>query len=98
MFAYHQWRGDCYYRLGQATKALADFELIVKLNPRDAWGRFDRGLARKATGNLDAALEDFNEAIRLLPGQWTYHFERGLALQGARNIDLPSPISTRPSS
>ena len=88
MFAYHQWRGDCYYRLGQWSKALADFELIVKLNPRDAWGRFDRALARRATGNLDGAVEDFNEAIRILPGHGVYRFERRTGLAGAREYRL----------
>ena len=88
VFAYHQWRGDCYYRLGQWSKALADFELIVKLDPRDAWGEFDRALARRATGNLDGAIEDFDRGNPVPARSRSLPLRAGLALQA-------SGISTR---
>ena len=47
--------------------ALQDYNEAIRLKPDYADAFNNRGIARKAKGDLEGALQDYNEAIRLKP-------------------------------
>lgn len=51
--------------LGQADKAMADFDALVEIDPYHQEYRFDRGNARRLAGDLDGALADYDRALAL---------------------------------
>jgi len=45
--------------------ALQDFSEAIRLKPDDAEAFYNRGVGRRAKGDVEGALQDYNEAIRL---------------------------------
>ena|SRR5208283_4708870 len=49
------------------SSLLEDYKHTLHLRPDDPDAFNDRGIARRAKGDLDGAIQDFNEATRLQP-------------------------------
>jgi len=62
-------RGTAYAKMGQYDRAIDDFDMAIKLNPRDAsaYYYYNRRLAYEKLGR-EKAIADFQEAIELRPG------------------------------
>ena len=70
------------YREAQAkewTKAVADFDEAIRLDPRNADYLDKRGSMHFNRGHTEDARKDFTEAIRLDPKQPPYYLHRGYA-------------------
>lgn len=59
-------RGRAHYALGDAERALADFDRAVELRP-DAQSYSNRGSANFALQKLEAAQADFEKAVEIAP-------------------------------
>ena len=60
-------RGDARTRLGEWTKALADYTESLRLNPQNPEALTSRGAAHYRLGQSDLAVADFSEALRVDP-------------------------------
>src|SRR4029077_5474492 len=56
--------------IGQLNKASADYDQVIRLNPRNASGYVFRGYAYFAKGNYKAAALDFQKATQLSPADY----------------------------
>lgn len=72
-------RGAAYQAQDNATKALADFDEAIRLDPKSARAYCDRAaLEDEVLRQADKALADYNEAIRLAPEFHRAYFNRGV--------------------
>lgn len=69
---------------GDSRRAIADFDQVIRLNPKNAVAYALRGLNHQRRGKNQAAIADFNQAIRLDPNNALAYAVRGLTyhLQG----------------
>jgi tetratricopeptide (TPR) repeat protein len=79
----HYLLADAYLRTGGAAnqrKAIKELNQAVRLNPRDYWSYFQRGMCFKEIGEYTQAAADFGTCIGLWPEfAWAY-FNRGYVL------------------
>jgi tetratricopeptide (TPR) repeat protein len=75
----HGHRGYLKLRLRDYDGAIADFDEVIRLDPKLAVGYNNRGQARIQKKEYDGALADFDEAIRLDPKLAVAHDGRGTA-------------------
>ncbi len=61
------WRAVGWNKKGNYAKAIADYDQAIRLGPPSAFSWQNRGISKRAIGDLDGALADINEAIRLDP-------------------------------
>jgi len=61
------WRAVGWNKKGNYAKAIADYDQAIRLGPPSAFSWQNRGISKRALGDLDGALADINEAIRLDP-------------------------------
>lgn len=63
----------------QPTKALADYDQVLKLNSQiaEAWQR--RGGEHFKLGHIKESIADFDQFIELVPQQAPHHWQRGIA-------------------
>lgn len=73
-------RGDNYYLLKAYDKALADFNLALKLWPQHPWPLTKRGLIHLQYGRDSQAMEDLNLALKLDPLNPEARWSRALLL------------------
>src|SRR6184192_1957138 len=64
----------CHYSLGDSDeasaeydKAIADYDEVIRLDPKDVFAYIYRGCAYERKGDYDKAIADYDEAIRLDP-------------------------------
>ena len=62
-----------YRQIGKLTRAIADFDRSIELNPNDASAYNNRGVAYGLQGTHDRAIKDFNRAIELNRGGSYYN-------------------------
>ena len=55
----------CYYKLGEYDNAIAVYDGIIGIRPKDVNAYFMRGNMETLVGNLDIAVEDFDKAVKL---------------------------------
>lgn len=72
-------RGVAYASLGEAAKAIADFDTVIRAEPKYLFAYFNRGAALDAMGRYDAAIADFDTLIKFDPASAAAHFYRGQA-------------------
>lgn len=94
-------RGLAYDARGDDTRAIADYDAAIKLNPNSAHAFNNRGNAYRALGRDARAIEDYDEAIRLKPDYAHAFNNRGTAYgdlrQYARAIeDFDGAIKLKP--
>jgi TonB family protein len=58
-------RGDDYLAKGEYKRAIAAYDLAIRLNPQDAVSYYNRGFAYHYNDNQDRAFEDYKTAMRL---------------------------------
>ena len=63
----HLLRGNGHYEVGQYNEAIAEYVLVIQLEPDNALAYANRGAAYDEKGEHDRAIGDYNEAIRLEP-------------------------------
>lgn len=59
--------GMAYASKGQQDRAIADFDAVIRINPRDVNVLYLRGKAHFDKGDHRRAIADYSEAIRLIP-------------------------------
>jgi tetratricopeptide (TPR) repeat protein len=69
------------------ARALADYTEAIRLNPRNAALRCNRGHAYREGNEPDKAIADFDEAIRLDPTDVAAFIERGATRASRREFD-----------
>ena len=84
---------DAYFNRGlmyngeQNDKAIADFSMVIKLEPNEVRGYLHRGIAYRNAGQYDKAVQDFNKVISLEPQNALNYMNRGYAYYLAKNYD-----------
>jgi tetratricopeptide (TPR) repeat protein len=68
-------------------RAIADFTQAIRLDPDNAEGYLERGIAYDSKGDYDRAIADYNQAIRLNPDYYTAYNNRGDAYGGKGDYD-----------
>ena len=53
--------------LGRHAEAIADYGVMIRLNPDNAQAFYNRGVAKTNLGRYEDAIADYDEAIRLKP-------------------------------
>ncbi|MDR0588719.1 MAG: tetratricopeptide repeat protein [Burkholderiales bacterium] len=72
-------RGIVFYRLGEFDHALADFNKVLELDPKNKIVYFNRGLVYYKQGDYDRAIADFDLNCKFYPKHKEAYFVRGLA-------------------
>src|SRR6476659_9563068 len=60
-------RGNAYYDSGNATAALADYNEVIKLKPRNASAYYNRGVVYSNQKKYQLAIDDYTKAIEFSP-------------------------------
>jgi tetratricopeptide (TPR) repeat protein len=71
-------RGLVRLRLGDYDKAIGDYDASLKLNPRNAWPLYGRGLAKIRKNSKTQGEADLAEAARLDPNIAGQFARRGM--------------------
>lgn len=79
-------RALAYERLKQLPKAMKDYDMILKIDDRNAGALFNRAALHAASGNDDFALRDMNEAIKLDPMNMHYRNNKARLLRRKGNF------------
>ena len=56
-----------YLRQGNYDRAIADYDAALRLQPKNAWSLYGRGLAKQHKGNAAAGESDIAAATALQP-------------------------------
>ena len=78
--------GIAYYKQGDFTKAISDYNKVIELDPKYADAYYNRGNAYYKQGNFVQAISDYNEAIVLAPHDEDAYNNRGLAYSKQGNF------------
>jgi tetratricopeptide (TPR) repeat protein len=71
-------RGAAYRSHGDLSRAIADYNVAIRIHSKFAFAFNNRGVAYDFKGDYDRAIEDFDQAIKLKPFALAY-FNRGNA-------------------
>jgi tetratricopeptide (TPR) repeat protein len=77
--AFHLFRGAVYQNRGQLSKAIAECNKAIEINPTYAPVYNSRGFAYIGKGEYDEAISDFNKAIEINPKFAMAYNNRGYA-------------------
>ena len=94
-------RGRLALQDGRPADAIANFNILARLDSTDYWTFFYRGIAKYNLGDIRGARQDFNTAVRLNPVFTSgYHYraitENRFGRYDAALSDLKTAISLRP--
>jgi tetratricopeptide (TPR) repeat protein len=81
-----QWFERGFDAIGPDDK-LRYYSEAIRLKPDYALAFYNRGVARKAKGDLDGAVQDYSEAIRLKPDDADAFNNRGVARKAKGDLD-----------
>jgi lipoprotein NlpI len=65
---------------GDTEKALADYDKLIELQPKNAQAYQWRGVARFKLARFKESVADFDKELELRPANKPYHWQRGIAL------------------
>lgn len=87
--AYRAWRnrGVALYQAGRNEEALADFDTVLRLNPRDALSWMTRGTLHMRAGRSAEARADFDRALELVPRYAEARARRCVVLMRLQQLD-----------
>jgi lipoprotein NlpI len=71
---------------GDLNGAIAEFNRLIQVNPRDEIAFYNRALVEANQGNFDSAIADFNHAIQLKPTFARAYNDRGSVKAAKRDI------------
>ncbi|UCB48645.1 MAG: tetratricopeptide repeat protein [Deltaproteobacteria bacterium] len=77
--AFHLFKGAVYHNRGQLSKAIAEYNKAIEINPEYAPAYNNRGFAYIGKGQYDQAISDFNKAIEINPEFAMAYNNRGYA-------------------
>ena len=77
----HKARGNIYFANGDYDGAIADYDMAIKLRPKDAEAYVKRGTAYASMDDYGRAIADFGSAIRLRPNRASFYTMRGHAYE-----------------
>lgn len=83
----HLFRGVAYHAIGETKKALADLDLVIKINPRMTIAYVSRGNVHHAEGDHDKAIADYTLALRLDPKNVVAYSNRGVVYKDLGDLD-----------
>jgi tetratricopeptide (TPR) repeat protein len=100
-------RGRAYAAAGDAVRARADFDALLRADPKDAQALLGRARSLETTAACDRALADYQAALALDPAAWESQIGRARchAALGQRDraiaayraaLALPLPDAVRP--
>jgi len=69
------------------AKAIADYDQVIKLDPKLPDGWQNRGSEQFKLGHIKESLADFDKFLELVPEQKPYHWQRGISLYYAGRFD-----------
>jgi len=78
-------RGWAYYNQGDDTKAMADYNKAIELNPGIIYPYDDQGLVLAREGRYMEAIAKYNKAIEINPYYAQVYYHRGLAYLKLKN-------------
>jgi tetratricopeptide (TPR) repeat protein len=81
------WRGQDVGEQGDRELEIAQYDVVLELDPQFALGYSARGNAYRELGAFEKAIADHTRAIQLDP-RATYYFERGLTHHGQGSFAL----------
>jgi Flp pilus assembly protein TadD len=86
---YRAWRnrGVALYLAGRNEEALADFDTVLRLNPRDALSWMTRGTLHMRAGRSAEARADFDRALELVPHYAEARARRCVVLMRLKQLD-----------
>lgn len=95
-------RGNIYFAKGEYDRAIADFDMAIKVRPKDAEAYVKRGTAYASKDDYNRAIGDFDMAISLMPKRASVYTMRGHAYEkaGEKNqaiVDYRSALEIDPS-
>jgi tetratricopeptide (TPR) repeat protein/predicted aspartyl protease len=71
-------RGLVYLRMGDFDKSIADYDTAVRLNPKDAWAWYGRGIDKLRKSKTQDGNADIAAAVALWPGVAAEFKRRGI--------------------
>lgn len=80
-------RGIAYLNKGNLDRAIADYDMAIKLNPKYEYAYFNRGNAYQNKGNFDRAITNYDRAIKLNPKIAVAYYQRGNAHKKIGDLD-----------
>ncbi|MBI3837694.1 MAG: tetratricopeptide repeat protein [Planctomycetia bacterium] len=80
-------RAGLYAAAGEHKLAIADYDQLLKLDPRLAEMYDQRGSQRFMLGQIKQSIEDFDRFLELKPQQEPYHWKRGISYYYAGRYD-----------
>jgi len=83
----HLYRGIAYSIEGYYSKAIADFDRVIELQPDSAMGYVSRGNAYALKGDADYAISNYDRAIELQPNHTYIYLSRGSSYVLKRDYD-----------
>ena len=84
---------DAYFNRGlmynseKNDKAIADFSMVIQLEPNKTRGYLHRGIAYRNAGQYDKAVQDFDKVISMEPQNSLNYLNRAMAHYLAKNYD-----------
>jgi tetratricopeptide (TPR) repeat protein len=72
-------RGNVWYAKGELARAIADYDLAIAVDPKNAKFYYNRGLCRYDQRDLSGAIAGFTRAIALNPAFADAYYNRGAA-------------------
>ena len=85
--AYYDKRGINYFKIQDYDKAIADFSIAIKQDPKNIENYQNRGVAYSLKNNNDSALSDFNKALILNPKLEKTITDRALLFNKIKQFD-----------
>lgn len=85
--AYH-YRADAYQALGNWRQAIADYNRVVSLRPKDPFRYYARGLAYSKAQEPQLAIADFTRAIHLKPSYKKFYLARAREYRSSEKYNL----------
>lgn len=82
----HKRKGIQYQSNGFLTKAIAEYQKAIEINPSDASSHNNLGLALKDMDLLDDAESELRAAIDLSPKRANYHYNLGIVYARKSNL------------
>jgi len=86
----YEYRGDCYFAIGDLNKAIADYNKSIEIDPSNATVLYDRATAYLGVNKIEEALVDINISLRLNATNVLAHERRAsiYSLQGQHRLAI----------